>query len=182
MSAGANFSQANSDEKTAWYASGTAIVLWIAAAKLVLHLATAGRYGFFGDEMYHLACGERLDWGYVDQPPLVAVVAWVVRHTLGESLFAVRFVPAVSGAALVVLAAAMAREMGGGRFAQALAALATACAGIYFVFHYLFTMNAWEPLIWMGCAYVVMRIIKTGNQKLWLWFGALAGLGLQNKY
>jgi hypothetical protein len=48
--------------------------------------------------------------------------------------------------------------------------------------HYLFTMNAFEPLFWTGCAYIVVRIVKTGDQRLWLAFGALAGLGLQNKY
>jgi len=182
MNANAIPIKASSSDKTAWWASGAAIVLWIAAAKLILHLLTASRYGFFGDEMYHLACGEHLDWGYVDQPPLIALVAWIVRHVLGESLLAVRFIPAVCGATLVWLAGALVREFGGGRFAQTLAALATACAGIYFVMSYLFTMNAWEPLIWMGCAWLVIRIIKTGNQKLWVWFGALAGLGLENKY
>jgi len=174
--------EASSPHKQAWYASGAAIVLYIAAAKLVLHLLTASRYGYFGDELYHLACGEHLDWGYVDQPPAIALVAWVVRHTLGDSLLAVRFIPALSGAALVWLTGVLTREFGGGRFAQMLAALAAACAGIYLIMNYLFTMNAWEPLIWMGCAYFVIRIIKTGNQRLWLWFGALAGLGLENKY
>jgi 4-amino-4-deoxy-L-arabinose transferase-like glycosyltransferase len=165
-----------------WFAGGMRWVWLIAAAKLVLHLAFASRYGYFGDEMYHLACGEHLDWGYVDQPPLIAVIAWVVRHTLGESLLAIRALPALAGAGLVVLAGGLAREMGAKSFGMALAALSTACVGVLFVLHYLFTMNAFEPLFWMGCAYVVARIINTGNQKLWLWFGMLAGLGLQNKY
>lgn len=169
-------------ERQTWLAGGMAVALGIAAAKLVLHLLFASRYGFFGDELYHLACGEHLDWGYVDQPPIIALVAWLVRHTLGDSLLAVRFVPAVAGAALVLLAGWMARELGGGRLAVALSALSTACIGVFLVMHYLFTMNAFEPLFWMGCAAVLIRIIQTGNQKLWLWFGGLAGLGLQNKY
>jgi 4-amino-4-deoxy-L-arabinose transferase-like glycosyltransferase len=85
------------------------IALGIAAAKLALHLAFASRYGFFGDELYHLACGEHLDWGYVDQPPMITLIAWLVRHTLGESLLAVRFLPGVAGAALVLLAGWIAR-------------------------------------------------------------------------
>ncbi len=161
---------------------GMGWVLGIAAAKLVLHLATASRYGFFGDELYHLACGEHLDWGYVDQPPLIGLIAWLVRHTLGESLLAVRALPGLAGAALVVLAGLIARELGAKSFGMALAALSTATVGVLFVMHYLFTMNAFEPLFWMGCAYLLLRIINTGDQKLWLWFGALAGLGLQNKY
>ena len=69
-----------------------------------------------------MACGEHLDWGYVDQPPLIALVAWVVRHTLGTSLLAMRLPSALAGVALVLLAALLARELGGGRFAMALAA------------------------------------------------------------
>jgi len=164
------------------WASGPVLVACISSALLVLHLLTASRYGYFGDEMYHLACGEHLAWGYVDQPPLIALVAWLVRHSLGTSLLAIRLVPALAGAATVLVTGAIARELGGGRFAQALAALCVACSGVYLVLNYLFTMNAWEPLLWAACVYVVIRIIKTGNQKLWLWFGLFSGIGLENKY
>lgn len=165
-----------------WLGSGLAVVLAITAAKLLLHLATASRYGYFGDELYFLACGEHLDWGYVDQPPLIALVAWLVRHTLGTSLLAVRLPSALAGAALTLLTGLLARELGGGRFAMGLSAAASALAFVYVVMHYLFTMNAYEPLFWTGCAFIVVRIVKTGDQKLWLWFGLIAGLGLQNKY
>ncbi len=161
---------------------GLSLVIAIAAAKLLLHLATASRYGYFGDELYFLACGEHLDWGYVDQPPLVAVVAWLVRHTLGTSLFAIRLPSALAGVALVVLTGLLAREMGGGRFAMGLAAVGSSLGFVYVVIHYLFTMNAFEPLFWTGCAYVLVRIVRTGDQRLWLAFGVLAGVGLQNKY
>ena len=164
------------------FVSGPAVVWCIAGAVLFLHLLTATRYGYFGDEMYHMACGEHLAWGYVDQPPVIAIVAWLVRHLFGTSVFAIHILPAVSGFILVWLTGVLARELGGGRFAQALAALCTACAGVYLVLHHLFTMNAWEALLWMGCACVVIRVIKTGNQKQWLWFGVLAGIGLENKY
>ncbi len=165
-----------------WLSPGVAVVLAVAAAKLLLHLATASRYGYFGDELYFLACGEHLDWGYVDQPPLVALVAWIVRHTLGTSLLAVRLPSALAGTALVLLTGLLARELGGGRFAMGLAAAASALAFVYVVVHYLFTMNAYEPLFWTGCAFLVVRIAKTGDERLWLGFGLVAGLGLQNKY
>src|SRR5215472_17977186 len=165
-----------------WSTSGPAIVLYVASAVLLLQLATANRYGYFGDEMYHMACGEHLQWGYVDQPPLIALIAWLTRHIFGTSVFAIRIIPAFASFALVWLTGLLARELGGGRFAQGLAALCSACAGVYLVLGHLFTMNAFEPLLWMGCAYVVIRIVKTGNQKLWLWFGLLAGIGLENKY
>jgi hypothetical protein len=164
------------------FASGPAIVWYIAASLLLLHLLTANRYGYLGDELYFMACGEHLAWGYVDQPPLIAIFAWLTRHLFGTSVFAVHLFPAVAGFVLVWLTGLITRELGGGRFAQSLTALCTACAGIYLILHHLFTMNAFEPLLWMGCAFVVIRIIKTGNQKLWLWFGLLAGIGMENKY
>ena len=66
--------------------SGEGVVLGLAAVKLGFHLITAGRYGIFRDELYYLACGEHLDWGYVDQPPMIAFVAWVARHLFGDWL------------------------------------------------------------------------------------------------
>lgn len=165
-----------------WLASAFAVLVAIAAAKLLMHLATASRYGYFGDELYFLACGEHLAWGYVDQPPLIALVAWLVRHTLGTSLVAVRLPSALAGAALVLLTGLLARELGGGRFAMGLSGAASALAFVYVVVHYLFTMNAFEPLFWTGCTFLLVRIINTGDQRLWLWFGLVAGLGLQNKY
>jgi hypothetical protein len=171
-----------SSHPTSEYTSGAAIVLYIAAAALMLHLLTAGRYGIFRDEMYYLACSHHMAWGYVDHPPLTVLIAWLGRHVLGESLFAVRLLPALAGAALVWMTGAMAGEMGGGRFAQATAALAVVVAPMYLVMHGLLTDNVFEQLIWMGCVWLVIRAINTGNERYWLWFGVLAGVGFQNKY
>ncbi|HML16009.1 MAG TPA: glycosyltransferase family 39 protein [Bryobacteraceae bacterium] len=164
------------------FTSASAIVLYIAAGKLIFHLLTASRYGIFRDELYYLACAEHLAWGYVDQPPLIAGVAWLARHAFGDSLIGLRLLPAIAGAAVVWLAGILAREMGGGRFAQALAALAVATAPLYLIFHHWLTMNAFDPLIWMGCAWFVLRAINSGDPRYWLGFGALTGVGLENKY
>ncbi len=164
------------------WTTGPAIVLYLAAGKLFLHLVTAGRYGIFRDELYYLACAEHLDWGYVDQPPLIALVTWFARSVFGSSLLGLRLLPAIAGAALVWLTGKLAHEMGGGRFAQALAALAIIAASIFLVFHHWLTMNAFEPLIWMGAAWCVLRAINSGKASYWLWFGVLVGLGLQTKY
>lgn len=169
-------------EQTRVPGSAVLLVAAIALAKLVLHLATDGRYGYFRDELYYIACSRHLDWGYVDQPPLVAVVTWLELHLGGTSLHSLRLLPALAGSALAVLVALLACEMGARKFGVWFASLATACIGVLFVMHYLLTMNAFEPLFWTACAYILVRIINTGNQKLWLWFGVLAGIGLQNKY
>jgi len=145
-------------------------------------MLTSTHYGYFRDALYYLACSEHLAWGYVDQPPLIALIAWMVRHTLGTSLPALMFLPALAGAARIVLTAAFARELGAKKFGTAFAAVLAATPGVWYAIDHQFAMNALEPLFWTGCAFVILRIIRTGNPKLWICFGAIAGLGLENKY
>src|SRR5262245_22925940 len=104
------------------------IVVALAALTLALHLYAGRHYGFFVDELYYLACSQHLAWGYVDQAPLIAIITKAARVLLGESLGAIRFFPALAGAGQVLLAGMIARELGGGRFAQGLAALCTLLA------------------------------------------------------
>ncbi|HKM90869.1 MAG TPA: glycosyltransferase family 39 protein, partial [Candidatus Acidoferrales bacterium] len=137
---------------------------------------------YFRDELYFAACGQHLAWGYVDQAPLIALVARVSRMLLGDSLFALRFFPALASGATVMLGGAIARELGGRRFAQSLAALAVLAAPIYLTFGNLLTMNAFEPLLWGLCALLAIRAIRTGRPRLWLAFGLVAGIGLENKH
>jgi 4-amino-4-deoxy-L-arabinose transferase-like glycosyltransferase len=175
-------SAASLDTRRQTLFTANAIILCISACKLLVHLYAGRHYGYFVDELYYLACSRHLDWGYVDQPPLIAFITWIARSLFGDSLPAIRFLPAVAGTGEVALTALIVRELGGGRFAQGLAALATLAAPGILVGDNLLTMNAFEPLFWMGCAWVLIRMVKTGNQKLWIWFGILAGFGLENKY
>lgn len=153
----------------------------LAAVKLGLHLGLSNRYGYFRDELYFLDCGRHLDWGYVDHAPLIGLLARAAL-ALGGSLPVLRAFPAVAGALLLLLSGLIAWRLGGGRFAQGLAALAVLATPISLAMNSLFTMNAWEPLFWMGGAYVLVRIVQTGDSRLWLTFGALMGLGLENKH
>jgi hypothetical protein len=162
--------------------SGPAIVGHVAFAKLALHLATAGVYGFFIDELYFLACGEHLAWGYVDFPPLTAVQAWLTRALFGDSPYSIRLFPAAAGAGLVLVTGAMARRLGGGRFAQALAAVCVLVAPVFLAFSTYLSMNPVEALVWAGGACVVLRLIQTDDPRLWLAFGLVAGVGLLNKH
>ncbi len=165
-----------------WLATGGAAVLCIAFVKLLVHLYAGGRYGYFTDELYYLACGDHLAWGYVDQPPLIAVLTKLGRVLLGDSLVAIRVLPALAGAGKVVLTGLIARELGGKQFAQGLAALAVLVAPGFLGMDNLLSMNPFEPLFWMGCAYVLLRVANGGDQRLWLWAGLWAGLGLLNKH
>jgi hypothetical protein len=153
----------------------------MAALTAAAHLVCISQYGLFRDELYFLACGEHLDWGYVDQPPLVAVYAWIARH-LGTSPLAVRILPVLAAAALVALTGAMARRLGGGLFAQFLACLTTLIAPFFIATGHFLSMNIFEPLFWMAMVYVAIAIFQGGSEKLWLLFGLLAGLGLENKH
>src|SRR3984893_2084401 len=157
-------------------------VFLVATIYFLLQLLTATRYGYFRDALYYLACSEHLAWGYVDQPPLIAAMAWVARHTLGTSLRALMVWPALAGCARIMLTAAFARELGAQRFGTALAALLAATPAVWYVTDHQFAMNALEPLFWTGCAFALLRTINTQNPRWWLVFGAVAGLGLQNKY
>lgn len=165
-------------------AGGLAIVSLLALAKLALHLATTGMsgYSFFVDELYYLACSEHLAWGFVDMPPLFPAITALIRATLGDSLFALRVLPALAGAALVMMTGLLARDLGGGRFAQGISALAVLIAPIWMALHSIHTMNALDQLLWTGGAWILVRIVRDGWDRGWLAFGALAGIGLLNKH
>jgi hypothetical protein len=154
----------------------------LALLSILLHAAVLTRYGWFRDEFYYVVCGRHLDWGYVDHPPLVALIARAVTALFGDSLMALRMVSVLAGAAVIFLAGWIARELGGGWFAQALAALCVLIAPVYLFMFHVFSMNPFDVLFWTLGSLVVIRLVKTGNPRLWLLFGAVAGLGLQNKH
>ena len=154
----------------------------IAACLLLVHLYAGRLYGVFVDELYYLACGQHLAWGYVDQPPLIALVARIVHALFGDWLPGIRLPAAMAAVGMVLLTGLLAREFGGQRFAQGIAALSFMLAPGFLALDHILSMNAFEPLLWMGCALVVIRIIRTGNSRLWTWFGVLAGIGLENKH
>jgi MFS family permease len=164
------------------FASGTAIVLYVAFVRIILYCIAGPHYGYFRDELYYLACGEHPAWGYVDQPPLIAWVAWLLQHTIGTSLWALRLLPAIAGTATIFLAGLLACLLGGRRWAMFLAALAALVTPISLAFSHLFTMNAFDPLLWTAIAYFIALIGKNGREPFWIAVGALAGITILNKY
>lgn len=162
--------------------SATALLAALSVAKIALHFGGITRYGFFRDELYYMACGEHLAWGYVDQPPLIAFVAWFARHVFGSSLVSIRLLPVLAGGAVVFCTGILARELGGGRLAQFFAAIAILFAPAYLAFDSFLSMNAFEPLLWLICGWIAIRIAKGDSPQLWLAFGAVAGVGLENKH
>jgi Dolichyl-phosphate-mannose-protein mannosyltransferase len=164
------------------YSTASVLIAVFGVAALLIHLLTNGGYGHFRDELYYIACARHLDLGYVDQPPLSILLLRLNQLLLGDSVFAIRLLPALAGAAIVGLTGIIARELGGRAWAIALA-----CAGSLFALFNLavgnfFSMNAFESLFWMGCVYLLVRINNGGSPMLWLWLGMLLGLGLENKH
>ena len=157
------------------------IFVGFTGAILLLHVLLSGRYGYFRDELYFLDCGRNLAWGYVDMAPMIAFVARFALM-LGGSLHVLRTIAGIAGAGIVAFSILIAWRLGGGRFAQALAGLCAFIVPEYLGTGSLLTMNVFEKCFWMGCVYVIIRIIQTGNSRLWIWFGVLAGLGLMNKH
>jgi hypothetical protein len=159
-------------------------VLAVALGFLALQAMTnaLGGYGYFRDELYYLACSDHLAWGYVDQPPLSILVLKVWRTVFGDSLFALRLLPALAGTAVVLLTGRLSRQMGGGAFAQVVASLAAALAPQYLGVCGFYSMNSFDLVFWALLLLVFAKIAAGGEPRLWLAFGAIAGLGAQNKY
>lgn len=173
-------------------------LIWMmASAALLIHLLTNSRYGYFRDELYFIACSRHLDTGYVDMAPLCAWILRLQSLFFGDSLFALRLFPAVTGALTVALTGAITRELGGRTWAIALACSASLSAMVYLALGNFYSMNVFEPLFWMSCAYLLIRIIRVGPSSgsppppssrrdscatLWLVFGVVAGLAFENKH
>jgi len=159
-----------------------AAVSCIVLARVVIYFVAAPNYGYFRDEMYYLACGEHPAWGYIDQPPLIAWMAWLLEHTIGVSLYAMRLLPMLADVGCIVMTALLARKLGGGFWAMLLSSLAVLVAPIYLSFSQLFTMNAFDPLLWILIAWFLVDLVQTGKERNWLWIGVLTGITLLNKY
>jgi 4-amino-4-deoxy-L-arabinose transferase-like glycosyltransferase len=152
-----------------------------ALAKLAIHLLVLTRYGWFRDELYYVVCARHPAWGYVDHPPLSIAVLALVRAVCGESLFAMRIASALTGAVVVALTGHLARQLGGGRFAQGLACLSALIAPFFLGASRTYSMNVLDLLLWTVAALVLVRILRHGRPRDWLVLGVVVGLGLLNK-
>lgn len=174
--------------------------LWLCLAFALLKLAIqivgnivaqrAG-YGIFRDEMYYLICGRHLAFGYVDQPPMVALQARLSEMLFGvQHMWSLRLISALAGAATVFLAGLIVRALGGNKRAAALAMLGVIVVGVYLGMDSFLSMNSFEPVFWMICVLALIRIIQANAaqprlshsiRNWWIIFGLSAGLGLENK-
>lgn len=172
------------DEARRSAASG---VVWaIAAATLLAHLAVSWRHGYFRDELYFIDCGRHPAFGYVDQPPLVPLVA-AATQLFGHCLVALRAVPGLAHAATVVVCAALAGLVADearlpGRFARTMAAVAAAASPMFLGLTSTLNTTAFEPLAWTYLAYAITRAVVRDEPRQLVWAGAAAGVALEAKY
>ncbi len=170
------------DRKFIFGLSSIAVVIIIGAViKFALHLYMAPGYSFFGDELYTIALSKHLAFGYVDLPPLVPALVALSRALLGESLLAYRIVPALAGSVALVFACLITREFGGKTFAVALSALGFIVTPIWLSVDSIFCYDSIDQMVLAGFLYVLVRFLRTGNHKLWLLLGVIAGIACNTK-
>ena len=160
--------------------SGAGLIALVALAKLIAHLLVAGNFGYFRDELYYIDSGRHFQTGYVDFVPFIAWLAGILQ-IVGDNLVVLHIISALTGTALVVVTGLMAREMGGNRIAQGLAALGTAVMVTFLATGSLFTMDVFDELWWGLAAFVFILLVKRQNPRLWLLFGLVAGIGVFTK-
>jgi 4-amino-4-deoxy-L-arabinose transferase-like glycosyltransferase len=151
-------------------------------ATLAIHLIFNAGYGIFRDELYFIVCGDRPAWGYVDQPPLIPLLASWSHALFGSFLVGFRLIPALAQSATVALSVEFARTLGGGRFAQWLVGLCVLFSPYFLAIGLLFTTDILQPLTWLACGWFLVRLAQTGDERWWIPFGVVVGFSLLSKY
>ncbi len=161
--------------------SDTAILVWMAAALIILHCLTNNQYGFHRDELNFIEDGRHLAWGYVDCQPLTPFVAHIAEMLFGTSLVGIRFFPALAQGLVLILTGLMVRRMGGNRWAQIIAAGGAAISAVSLNQGSIFMYVSFDFLWWVVVAYGVISLLKSGDARWWLSIGAAIGLGMMTK-
>jgi hypothetical protein len=159
-----------------------AIFTYLAIIKIMIHFLANGNYGFHRDEFLYIAMGEHLDWGFLEVPPFIAVIAKLSRFILGDSLFAFRVLPTLAGAIIVYLIGYITKELGGKQFAQILAIFCFIFSPGFLGSGYLLQPVVFNQLFWTSAIYILIKIIKYGHHKYWIYLGLICGIGLLTKY
>jgi 4-amino-4-deoxy-L-arabinose transferase-like glycosyltransferase len=166
----------------------TYVIAAVAVAEVLVHLFSNvfAHYGYFRDELYYIACSRHLAAGYVDQPPLSSFILYISIKLFGDSIFALRLLPALASGITVYLTGLIARKLNGGTFAVTLACLTMAIAPQFLGTNTVYSMNGFDWLFWSLGAYIVLLIVQSEEsiprtKRLWILLGVVLGLGLLNK-
>lgn len=158
------------------------VILIICLFNVAFHLAVAGNLEYHRDELLYFSLGMHPDTGYATVPPLIGLSAWFAQTIFGYSIYAVRILPAVLSGIMIILAARMAKELGGSGYAGVLAAIGFTITGFGLRTFSLFMPVFLDVFFWTLCIYILLRYINSEDDKYLLWFGIIAGFSLMNKY
>ena len=156
------------------------LLLALAALTVLVHALVGGRYGFHRDELATLDDARHLAWGYVAYPPVTPFFGWLSLHVFGTSLSGFRFFASLAGGVAIVLTGLMARELGGGRWAQLFAACAV--APMVIATGTLMQYVSFDYLAWVAVAFFMARLCRTNDARWWLAVGVAVGFGMLSKY
>jgi hypothetical protein len=158
-------------------------VIWfLALFSIVLHLFISGNLEYHRDELLYFSLGQHPAFGYASVPPVIGWIAWLVQNIFGHSVFAVRLFPAFLGGAMIILAAAISKELGGSRYASFMAALGLLISVFFLRTYSLYMPVHIELFLWTLCIYLVIKYINTSKESYLIYFGITAGIALLNKY
>lgn len=160
----------------------TGFILLFVAIKIILNLFAISHFGFQRDELLHLALGDHLAWGYKEVPPFIAVLGRINTSLLGGSVFATRIFSTIAGGLIIWFTGLLTVELGGRKFAIALACLALICSPAFLASDYLFQPVVFDQLWWLLAVYLSVKYINTSSVKYLYLVGVFVGIGLLNKY
>ncbi len=162
--------------------SPIAIIFLFAAVKFSLHLIFSSEYGYFRDEFYYIACSEKLAFGYVDHPPLIALITKISISLFGSSVEAIRLLPALAGASTLFVAGLIIKKISGSKFAILIGMIAILFSPVLLGSNHTLSMNPFDQFFWTLAIYVLILILNGKSDKYWILFGIIIGIGLQNKH
>ncbi len=159
-------------------------LLTLAGIKMLVHFFanTVTKYGFHRDEYLYISEGDHLAWGYMEVPPVIAVIGKTARFIFGDTLFAIRFFPALIGAITIILIGIMVKDLGGKKHAQLIGSFGFLISPAFLGSNNLFQPVSFNQFMWFLSAFLLVKIVRYQEKKYWYYLGIAAGLGFLTKY
>lgn len=160
----------------------TLIVMGMGLLKFIIHMIVADNYELHRDAYLYLSYGEHLQWGYMSNPPFIAVLSWIAVKFFGGGIFAVRFFPALAGAITMIMVGRLIKALDGRKWAVILGTTAYLASPVFLRAGSLYQPVVFDQMFWFMYLYFFVKLLQTYNKNYWFMLGLVAGLGFLNKY